>query len=101
MGERQINRFEGGDLVVKSLQAQGVRQIFSVSGGPLNSIYSACATHALPLHHTRHEAGACFMADAISRLTGIPGVAAVTLGPGVTNTVTPALVAKMAGTPLL
>jgi acetolactate synthase-1/2/3 large subunit len=101
MGERQSNRFEGGDLVVKSLQAQGVRQIFSVSGGPLNSIYSACATHALPLHHTRHEAGACFMADAISRLTGVPGVAAVTLGPGVTNTVTPALVAKMAGTPLL
>lgn len=101
MGERQTNRFEGGDLVVKSLQAQGVRQIFSVSGGPLNSIYSACATHALPLHHTRHEAGACFMADAISRLTGVPGVAAVTLGPGVTNTVTPALVAKMAGTPLL
>lgn len=97
----QSNRFEGGDLVVKSLQAQGVRQIFSVSGGPLNSIYSACATHGLPLHHTRHEAGACFMADAVSRLTGIPGVAAVTLGPGVTNTVTPALVAKMAGTPLL
>jgi acetolactate synthase I/II/III large subunit len=95
------NRFEGGDLVVKSLQAQGVRQIFSVSGGPLNSIYSACATHDLPLHHTRHEAGACFMADAVSRLTGNPGVAAVTLGPGVTNTVTPALVAKMAGSPLL
>lgn len=101
MQERQSNRFEGGDLVVKSLQALGVRQIFSVSGGPLNSIYSACATHGLPLHHTRHEAAACFMADAISRLTGVPGVAAVTLGPGVTNTVTPALVAKMAGTPLL
>jgi acetolactate synthase I/II/III large subunit len=99
--ERHANRFEGGDLVVKSLQAMGVGQIFSVSGGPLNSIYSACASHSLPLHHTRHEAGACFMADAISRLTGVPGVAAVTLGPGVTNTVTPALVAKMAGTPLL
>jgi acetolactate synthase-1/2/3 large subunit len=101
MDNRQTNRFEGGNLVVKSLQSLGVRQIFSVSGGPLNSIYSACATHSLPLHHTRHEAGACFMADAISRLTGIPGVAAVTLGPGVTNTVTPALVAKMAGSPLL
>lgn len=101
MADRVANRFEGGDLVVKSLIALGVKQIFSVSGGPLNSIYSACATHALPLHHTRHEAGACFMAEAISRLTGIPGVVAVTLGPGVTNTVTPALVAKMAGTPLL
>jgi acetolactate synthase-1/2/3 large subunit len=101
MAERRANRFEGGDLVVKSLQAMGVRQIFSVSGGPLNSIYNACAAHSLPLHHTRHEAGACFMAEAISRITGAAGVAAVTLGPGVTNTVTPALTAKMAGTPLL
>jgi acetolactate synthase-1/2/3 large subunit len=101
MIEHPANRFEGGDLVVKSLKAMGVLQIFSVSGGPLNSIYSACATHALPLHHTRHESGACFMAEAIARLTGVPGVVAVTLGPGVTNTVTPALVAKMAGTPLL
>lgn len=101
MTVRPANRFEGGDLVVKSLKALGVKQVFSVSGGPLNSIYSACAAHALPLHHTRHEAGACFMAEAISRLTGVPGVVAVTLGPGVTNTVTPALVAKMAGTPLL
>ena len=41
------------------------------------------------------------MAEAVSRVTGIPGVAIVTLGPGVTNTVTPALVSKMAGTPLL
>ncbi len=95
------NRFEGGDLVVKSLQALGVRQVFSISGGPLNSIYHACAAHGLPLHHNRHEAGACFMAEAIARLTGVPGVALVTLGPGVTNAVTPALVAKMAGTPLL
>jgi acetolactate synthase-1/2/3 large subunit len=87
--------------VVKSLQALGVRQVFSISGGPLNSIYHACAAHGLPLHHNRHEAGACFMAEAIARLTGIPGVALVTLGPGVTNAVTPALVAKMAGTPLL
>jgi len=95
------NRFEGGDLVVQTLKTLGVKQIFSVSGGPLNSLYNACAAHALPLHHTRHEAGACFMAEAVSRLTGIPGVVAVTLGPGVTNTVTPALVSKMAGTPLL
>jgi len=95
------NRFEGGDLVVQALQSLGVRRVFSVSGGPLNSIYHACATHGLPLHHNRHEAGACFMAEAGARLTGIPGVALVTLGPGVTNAVTPALVAKMAGTPLL
>jgi acetolactate synthase I/II/III large subunit len=95
------NRFEGGDLLVQALIACGVRQIFSVSGGPLNSIYRACAAHGLPLHHTRHEAAAGFMAEAVSRCSGIPGVAAVTLGPGVTNAVTPALVAKMASVPLL
>jgi acetolactate synthase-1/2/3 large subunit len=53
------------------------------------------------LVHTRHEAAAAFMAEAVGRQTGVPGVVAVTLGPGVTNTVTPAFVAKRAGTPLL
>lgn len=95
------NRYEGGDLLAESLKSLGVRQIFSVSGGPLNSLYHAASVHDLPVIHTRHEAAAVFMAEAVSRVSGIPGVAAVTLGPGVTNTVTPALVSKMAGTPLL
>jgi acetolactate synthase-1/2/3 large subunit len=96
-----VNRFEGGNLLVRALKDLGVQQIFSVSGGPLNSIYHACAAEGLPLKHTRHEAGACFMAEAVSRISGTPGVAAVTLGPGVANAVTPALVAKMASVPLL
>ncbi len=95
------NRYEGGDLLVESLKHLGVGQIFSVSGGVINSIYSAAAAHGLSLVHTRHEAAAAFMAEAVGRQTGVPGVAAVTLGPGVTNTVTPAFVAKRAGTPLL
>lgn len=100
MVQRQ-NRFEGGDIVVQALKSYGVGEIFSVSGGPLNSIYRACAAHDVNLRHTRHEAAACFMADAMARTTGVPGVAAVTLGPGVTNAVTPALVAKMGGVPVL
>ncbi len=95
------NRYEGGDLVVESLQNLGVRQIFSVSGGPLNSIYHSAANNGLPILHTRHETAAGFMADAVSRTTGVPGVAVVTLGPAVTNTVTAAFMAQMAGTPLL
>ena len=87
--------------LVHCLKAAGVQHIFSVSGGPLNPIYHACSVLDLPLIHTRHEAAACFMAEAAGRLTRTPGVAAVTLGPGVTNTITPALVASMAGTPLL
>ncbi|MCZ6523931.1 MAG: thiamine pyrophosphate-binding protein [Alphaproteobacteria bacterium] len=95
------DRYEGGDLLVESLENLGVRHIFSVSGGPLNSIYHAAANRRLSIVHARHEAAACFMAEATSRLSGIPGVAAVTLGPGVTNCVTAALAARMSGTPLL
>jgi acetolactate synthase-1/2/3 large subunit len=95
------NRYEGGDLVVESLKNLGVGQVFSVSGGVINSIYRAAAAHDLPLVHTRHEAAAGFMAEAVARQTGVPGVAAVTVGPGVTNTVTSAFVAKRAGTPFL
>jgi acetolactate synthase-1/2/3 large subunit len=95
------NRYEGGDLLVESLKHLGVGQIFSVSGGVLNSIYAAAAAHGVSLVHTRHEAAAAFMAEAVGRQTGVPGVAAVTVGAGVANTVTPAFVAKRAGTPLL
>ena len=95
------NRYEGGDLVVESLINLGVKQLFSVSGGPLNSIYHAAANNKLPIVHARHEAGAGFMAEAVSRITGIPGVAMVTLGPAVTNSVTTAFMAQMAGSPLL
>ncbi len=44
----QSNRYEGGDLVVESLKNLGVGQIFSVSGGAINSIYRAAAAHDLP-----------------------------------------------------
>lgn len=94
-------RLNGGASVVKWLKSAGVENVFSVSGGPINPIYRACAQEGLPLVHARHEAAACFMAEAFSRVTGKAGAAVVTLGPGVTNAVTPALVATMAGTPLI
>ena len=95
------NRYEGGDLVAASLMNLGVSQIFSVSGGPLNSIYHAASKRGLEIVHTRHETAACFMADAVARVSGTPGVAVVTLGPAVANTVTGALMASLAGVPIL
>ncbi len=92
---------EGGDLLVESLQNLGVERIFSVSGGPLNSIFRAATDRQLQIVHARHEAAACYMAEATSRISGMPGVAVVTLGPGVTNSITPTLMAEMAGVPLL
>ena len=93
--------YHGGDLVVDLLAARGVQHIFSVSGGPLNPIYHGTLHAPVRIIHTRHEAAAAFMAEGTARITRSPGVCAVTLGPGVTNTVTPALTATRAGVPFL
>jgi acetolactate synthase-1/2/3 large subunit len=50
---------------------------------------------------TRDEATAVFAADAVARLTGTPGIAAVTAGPGITNTITAIKNAQLAQSPLL
>ncbi|MGL4287974.1 MAG: thiamine pyrophosphate-binding protein [Phreatobacter sp.] len=94
-------QIDGGAAIIAWLKAAGVANVFSVSGGPINSIYRACAHQDLPLIHARHEAAACFMAESFSRVTGKAGAAVVTLGPGVTNAVTPALVSMLAGTPMI
>jgi len=100
-GLSQIPDYPGGDLVVDLLAARGIERIFSVSGGPLNPIYHATLRAPVQIVHTRHEAAAAFMAEGTARVTRFPGVCAVTLGPGVTNTVTPALTATRAGVPFL
>jgi acetolactate synthase-1/2/3 large subunit len=92
---------EGGDLLIRALHARGVQRVFSVSGGPINSVYNATLRSEVALCHTRHESAAGFMADATTRVTGVPGVAIVTLGPGVTNCVTPGANALRAGVPML
>lgn len=94
-------QLDGGAAIVKWLKGAGVKNIFSVSGGPINPIYRGCAKFGVQLVHTRHEASACYMAEANARVTKNVGVAMVTLGPGVTNAVTPALVSNLGGTPLL
>ncbi|MHB8330831.1 MAG: thiamine pyrophosphate-binding protein [Candidatus Dormibacteria bacterium] len=91
----------GGQLLVDALDQLGVERLFSVSGGCINPIYLACAQGELVLHHVRHESAAGFMAEATYRATGRAGVAVVTLGPGVTNTVTPCISASLAGVPML
>ena len=50
---------------MQALVQLGVRHVFSVSGGPLNSLYHAAAAHDLALVHTRHEAAAAFMAEGV------------------------------------
>jgi acetolactate synthase-1/2/3 large subunit len=87
--------------MVEALRREGVSRIFSLSGGVINPIYDACLEAGIAVVHTRHEGGAGFMADGWARATGQPGVCVVTLGPGVTNTITPMLTALEAGSPMI
>ena len=91
----------GGDRVADALEAHGVREIFTLCGGHISPILSACKARGLRIVDMRDEATAVFAADAAARLTGIPGVAAVTAGPGITNTITALKNAQLAQSPLL
>ncbi|EFA83045.1 thiamine pyrophosphate-binding enzyme family protein [Heterostelium album PN500] len=91
----------GGDLVAKVLKSQGVKFIFTLIGGHISPILISCDREGVRVIDVRHEVTAVFAADAVSRISGIPGVAAVTAGPGLTNTVTAVKNAQMAQSPLI
>jgi acetolactate synthase I/II/III large subunit len=89
--ERKANHMAqttGGEMLVRVLEREGVKQIFGLHGGHIDPIFQACAAHGIAIYDTRHEAAAGHMAEGWSRLTGEPGVVVVTAGPGVTNVVT-------------
>src|SRR6201996_8375896 len=77
----------GADIVVRTLERAGHRDIFTLSGNHIMSLFDAAIETKLSLLHVRHEAAAVHMADAYGRLTGRPGIACVTGGPGHANAV--------------
>uniref|UniRef100_A0AAY4CX34 2-hydroxyacyl-CoA lyase 2 n=1 Tax=Denticeps clupeoides TaxID=299321 RepID=A0AAY4CX34_9TELE len=91
----------GGESVAQVLRAHGVKFVFTLVGGHISPILVACEKLGIQIVDTRHEATAVFAADAVARLSGTVGVAAVTAGPGLTNTVTAVKNAQMAESPLL
>jgi thiamine pyrophosphate-dependent acetolactate synthase large subunit-like protein len=91
----------GGDRIAATLKAHGVSFVFTLCGGHISPILTACKARGLRVVDCRHEATAVFAADAVSRLTGIPGVAVVTAGPGLTNTITAVKNAQLAQSPVV
>ncbi|XP_043532820.1 2-hydroxyacyl-CoA lyase 2 [Chiloscyllium plagiosum] len=91
----------GGESVAEVLKAHGVKYVFTLVGGHISPILVACEKIGIRVVDTRHEVTAVFAADAVARLSGSIGVAAVTAGPGLTNTVTAVKNAQMAETPVL
>ncbi|KAK2087542.1 hypothetical protein P7K49_033449 [Saguinus oedipus] len=91
----------GGENVAVVLRAHGVRFVFTLVGGHISPLLVACEKLGIRVVDTRHEVTAVFAADATARLSGTVGVAAVTAGPGLTNTVTAVKNAQMAHSPVL
>jgi len=91
----------GGDIIGELLAAHGVACVYTLCGGHISPILTGAKRHGLSIVDVRDEASAAFAADAASRMTGIPGVCAVTAGPGVTNTITAVKNAQMAQQPMV
>ena len=91
----------GGAVIAAALARAGVRHLFTLCGGHISPILVECKRSGLAVVDVRDEGNAVFAADAVARMTGLPGVAAVTAGPGVTNSVTALKNAQMAQSPVL
>src|SRR5689334_3943033 len=91
----------GGDIVADVLARHGVTHLFTLCGGHISPILTGCQGRGIKVVDVRDEGNAVFAADAVARMTGTVGVAAVTAGPGVTNTITAIKNAQMAQTPLI
>ena len=101
------DRITGAKALMRALQAEGVKTIFGYPGGSIMPVYDAlfdytrgekkCFDHIL----VRHEQGATHAAEGYARVSGEVGVALVTSGPGVTNTLTGIADAMLDSTPIV
>jgi acetolactate synthase-1/2/3 large subunit len=92
----------GSEILVKSLQAEGVKYIWGYPGGAVLYIYDALYKQDTMQHVlVRHEQAAVHAADGYARATGEVGVALVTSGPGLTNAVTGIATAYMDSIPMV
>lgn len=91
----------GGERLAAALVRHDVQTIFTLAGGHISPIFVAAKQAGIRVVDVRDEANAVFAADATARLTGTIGVAVVTAGPGLTNSLTPLRNALMARSPVV
>ncbi|MFU0503056.1 thiamine pyrophosphate-binding protein [Pseudaminobacter sp. NGMCC 1.201702] len=91
----------GGQLIVESLEANGVERIFCVPGESYLAVLDALHDSPIETIVCRQEGGAAMMADCHGRLTGRPGICFVTRGPGATNASAGIHIARQDSIPLI
>ncbi|MGC1323650.1 MAG: acetolactate synthase AlsS [Candidatus Udaeobacter sp.] len=91
----------GADVVVETLEAQGVTHVFGVPGAKIDKVFDRLRDSKIKTVVCRHEQNAAFIAGGIGRMTGKAGVALVTSGPGVSNLATGLVTANSEGDPIV
>jgi len=101
--DESLTNGHGGDHAVAVAAAHGVRTMFTLSGAHVFPMYDGAVKADPPMRlvDVRHEQTAVFAAEALGKLTRVPGLAVLTAGPGVTNGVSPIAQAQFAGSPLV
>jgi acetolactate synthase-1/2/3 large subunit len=94
-------QIHGGQIIARALKSEGVDTVFTLTGGHIVPILDGCIQEGIRVVDVRHEQAAAHAAEAYTRLTGKLGVAAVTAGPGVTDTITGVATAFYGATPML
>ncbi|MBQ3379412.1 MAG: thiamine pyrophosphate-binding protein [Clostridia bacterium] len=96
-----MGKINGGYLAAKALKQEGVEVVFTLVGGHITQLLYGCRDEGIKVVDCRHECAAAYAADAYARATGKPGVVITTAGPGITDTVTAMIEAKMLGSPVI
>ena len=96
-----VNEVRSAQRVVETLSAYGIQYVFGVPGAKIDPVFDALLDGGPELVACRHEQNAAFMAAAVGRLTGTPGVALVTSGPGTTNLATGLVTATTEQDPMI
>ena len=91
----------GAELLVRSLEAQGVEYVFGIPGAKIDKVFDALLDSKIRTVVCRHEQNAAFMAAGIGRITGKAGLALATSGPGCSNLVTGLATATSEGDPVV
>jgi acetolactate synthase I/II/III large subunit len=98
---RKLNTQTGAELLVRSLEAQGVKYVFGIPGAKIDKVFDTLLDSKIETVVCRHEQNAAFIAGGIGRMTGKAGVALVTSGPGCSNLVTGLATANSEGDPVV
>ncbi|WP_303217867.1 acetolactate synthase AlsS [Enterococcus asini] len=92
---------KGSEIIVNTLENHNVPFIFGIPGAKIDGVFDTLEDHGPQLILARHEQNAAFMAQAIGRLTGEPGVVIATSGPGASNLATGLVTATAEGDPVV